>query len=1760
MKTTTSTQAYSIQDLAQAYGIQLEWKDIWGQAHPVDESMCQALLTSMQVPAETPADVAQSMAIQADQAWQRWLEPVLVVPEAQKHAIIRLRLPQKLQKQELIWTLRTESGELREGRLLPERLPVRESRTLADGRQVLGLDWTLETLPGQGYHTVALAVAGTDDWTSMLLVVTPEQCYTPPALCDEAIPPDASPNARAAALAKVWGPAVQLYAVHSNRNWGMGDFTDLSRLVDWSAQQGASMIGLNPLHALFPHNPAHCSPYSPSSRVFFNIMYLDVESVADFSESEEARQLVYSPAFQEALAALREPELVPYAEVGRRKLDVLELLYQNFCRQHLASQTKRAQAFEAYVKEQGGLLERFALFHALQERFHQEDSSVWGWPVWPEAYRDPSSPAVAEFAQSNRERIGFYQYLQWQADEQLHAVGLRCLQRRLGVGLYMDMAVGVDRGGADVWANQHLFADGSGVGAPPDEYNQKGQDWGLPPLIPEKMREESYASFIQILRQNMKYAGALRIDHVMGLLRLFWIPPGLPPSQGAYVHYPVDELFGILALESQRNQCMVIGEDMGTVPEAIQTRMAQWGVYSYKVFYFENTAPEQFIAPEHYQETAAVAISTHDLPTLKGFWEGRDLAVRTELDLYPTKELRDRQVNDRVMERVGILRLLESQNLLPDGVTTDPASIQALTTELSAAVHALVSRTFSKVFMVQFEDMLGQSEQINLPGTVEPLYPNWRRRLTMPLEDLVNDERVRRIVEAIRAERPLRGGLEPDPVQGGGGGGGLIHGAPRATYRFQFNKHFTFRQAAALIPYLAQLGISHCYASPLLKARSDSAHGYDITDHHQINSEIGTPEDFEHLTSVLREHGMGLIVDIVPNHMGAGKDNPWWMDVLEHGPSSRYADYFDIDWQPQPEELQQKILLPILGGLYGQILEQGELTLRFEADVGRFWLDYYEHTMPINPSSYPVILTHRQGVLESRLGRGEALLEYQSILSAFGHLPVLHSDDSDFSAREVRARESLVACNRLAALCRQCDEVCQFIHENVRDFQASQQDSTSLIRLHRLLEQQAYRLANWRVASDEINYRRFFDVNDLVAVRVEDPRVFNETHALIMDWVEQGKVHGLRIDHPDGLYDPAAYFARLQQEAARRLNLPEPQADADGAFSQLPLYVAVEKILAPFERLPDEWQVHGTTGYEFANAVTGLFVDQEHEKELTRLYEKLLGHRIHFEDLVYHCKKLIMRTTLNGELGVLAHQLDRISNRNWMSRDYTMHDLRAALIETVACFPVYRTYVTPERQSKKDRDYIEWAIRAAKRRSSVFDTTVFDFIHEVLLTEVTTDASAFGGQADEAEDFRAGVIRFAMKFQQYTGPVMAKGLEDTSFYRYNRLVSLNEVGGEPKQFGLSVQQFHHQNLERMRRSPLAMLNLSTHDTKRSADVRARISVLSGMPDEWGKHVMRWRKLHRSLHRATDTAEWAPTANDEYLFYQTLIGVWPLTPPTEDDLAALSDRLEQYMLKAVREAKIHTSWINQNADYEDALSHFVRSVVQKPSRMFLSDFVPFQKHVARLGLFNALSQMLLELTCPGVPDVYQGNECWDFSLVDPDNRRPVDYTQRQRMLADMHDWIAQADYRTFTERVSELTAQINDGRIKQFVMTMALQTRARQADLFTDGAYIPLEVTGTHSEHIVAFARQHEGEAVLVVVPRLLHRLGIRRQELPCGHKVWKDTAILLPETVINSGQLAGQPALWTHVLTRDDVRARNGVLMVADVLRTMPVALMTPVS
>lgn len=951
---------------------------------------------------------------------------------------------------------------------------------------------------------------------------------------------------------------------------------------------------------------------------------------------------------------------------------------------------------------------------------------------------------------------------------------------------------------------------------------------------------------------------------------------------------------------------------------------------------------------------------------------------------------------------------------------------------------------------------------------------------------------------------------------------------PTATYRLQFNRDFTFADAVRIIPYLQQLGISHVYASPFLKARSGSPHGYDIVDHNAINPEIGDAAAFNEYVETLHRHGMGQILDIVPNHMGVGgDDNSWWLDVLENGEASIYAAYFDIDWHPVNPALRHKVLLPFLGDHYGTVLEEGELQLSLDADSGVFGVRYYEHLFPMDPRTWPRILAPGRDEVTRQSGdHREALAGLDALIAVCRALP-RRTETS--GARRLRRRQGTADCKeRLVGLCRDHPEIRLFIDNSVARLNGIPGQATSFDALHRLLEAQAYRLAYWLVAADEINYRRFFDINDLAGLRMENDEVFHDTHQLIRRFVADGSVDGLRIDHPDGLSDPFGYYRDLR-------NLVRESRGE-------PCYMLVEKILAGHESLPFDWPVDGTTGYETAHLLNGLFIDPDSERRLTLLYRRFTGRGGDFSELLYDCKKLVMRSVLGSELTVLANLAGAVARSDRHTRDFTYQRLRDALADVVACFPVYRTYVTRHRSSERDRGYIDWAVAQAKKRNPAADVQIFDFIRDLLSLQRVGQYSA---------RLQRRMLQFALRFQQYTAPVMAKGMEDTAFYIDNRLISLNDVGFDPHTFSVSVDALHLENHKRLSNRPETMVTTSTHDSKRGEDVRARINVLSELPGEWGRRLARWTRINRKKKRRVNGAP-APCRNDEYLLYQTLVGAWPSESDLRNELEACRGRIENYMIKAAREAKTHTSWVNPNEEYEETVRGFVRGLLDESGRNpFLADFVPFQRRINRFGLLNSLSQTLLKLTVPGVPDIYQGNELWSFNLVDPDNRRAVDYALRQQTLQKLAEQCE--DTKSMPELARQLIDSIEDGRAKLYLTWKTLALRRRCPDLFRNGDYQPLETQGRYAAHLFSFARQCGNRQVIVAASRWFARLAGASDGLPAGGTAWEDTSILVP------GAVGKEP--YFNVLTGETVETLRDTgeirLNATDLFQSFPLALLT---
>ncbi len=934
---------------------------------------------------------------------------------------------------------------------------------------------------------------------------------------------------------------------------------------------------------------------------------------------------------------------------------------------------------------------------------------------------------------------------------------------------------------------------------------------------------------------------------------------------------------------------------------------------------------------------------------------------------------------------------------------------------------------------------------------------------------------------------------------------------PTATYRLQLNHRFTFRDAAALVDYLEALGISHVYASPIFAARPGSLHGYDVVDHTRLNPELGTEQDFQELAGRLKAHRMGLILDVVPNHMCIlGGENLWWTDVLENGPSSPFARHFDIDWRPPKADLRDKVLLPLLGDQYGRVLERGEIQLQREG--GAFLVVYFEHRFPVAPRTWTAVLSPALDRARQSLGEEhDDVLELASIITALGHLP-LRSETDPRKVRE-RQREKEIVKRRLLTLLEQAPEVREAVDTSVVDLNGRPDEPHSFDALERLLADQAYRLSFWRVAADEINYRRFFDVNELAALRVEEAAVFAALHALPLREIAEGRVAGLRVDHVDGLFDPEDYLGRL----------PE------GCFK------VVEKILTGNERLEPSWPIHGTTGYEMLSRLGGLFVDPQASSPLQEVYASFIGERERFPDVVYECKKLILRDSMSSELTVLSRRLDRISEQHRFSRDFTLNSLMAALGEVVACFPAYRSYVRAHTLRPDDRRLIREAMRAARRRNPGISGSLFDFIASVLLLEHPAGLT----EAEQEERYD-----FVLRFQQLTGPVMAKGLEDTAAYRYHPLSSLNEVGGEPDRFGLSLEAFHAFCQERQELMPHSLSATSTHDTKRDEDVRARIHVLSELPHEWGAALFRFADLNRELKPVVDEQS-VPQANEEYLLYQTLVGTWPVGADTAGLPADYLERIQSYLRKAMREAKQHSSWINPDLDYEEGVLQFVATLIaSEAGGPFRRELRTFLDPLLRPGLLNGVCQALLKITAPGIPDLYQGTELWELRLVDPDNRQDVDYEARRQRLAGL-DREATSEQAELADR---LLRDLPDGRLKLYVTSRGLRLRRERPRVFREGEHVALAATGATAPHVVSFARRLFESEVVVATGRFFTRLG----DPPVGEAAWGEERLegclggsyrdlLTGERLVTEGSRPGWPLarVFAHLplalLCREDV-------------------------
>jgi (1->4)-alpha-D-glucan 1-alpha-D-glucosylmutase len=925
---------------------------------------------------------------------------------------------------------------------------------------------------------------------------------------------------------------------------------------------------------------------------------------------------------------------------------------------------------------------------------------------------------------------------------------------------------------------------------------------------------------------------------------------------------------------------------------------------------------------------------------------------------------------------------------------------------------------------------------------------------------------------------------------------------PASTYRIQFHAGFTFEAAKQIVAYLADLGISDLYASPIFKARAGSTHGYDIVDPTQLNPELGTQEEFEALVDELQKYEMGWLQDIVPNHMAYDSQNKLLMDVLENGPDSESFDFFDIEWNHSYEDIRGRVLAPLLGNFYGRSLEAGEIQLGY--DETGLNVNYYSLKLPVRVESYARFITQNLGGLARSLGR-----HHPDFVKLLGILYIVKNIPTEAKGKERYDQVEFVK-RLLWELYSQNQDVKEFVDSNVEFFNGEKGNPESFNPLDHLLSEQFYRLAFWKVGAEEINYRRFFTVNELISLKIEEPKVFHKTHSLISQLVEEKKITGLRIDHIDGLYDPTQYLERLREKMGD-------------------VYITVEKILELEEDLSDIWPIEGTSGYDFMNYVNGVFCRCETEQRLQKIYTRFTESNQPYKQLVVEKKKLIIERNLAGDLENLALSLKRVAGQTRQGSDFTLNGLQRALIEVLALFPIYRTYINPEGLTEADRKQVNRVIKEAKDNVPLLPNEL-DFIRKLLLLEY--DEFLTPTQREEW-------LHFVMRLQQLTGPLMAKGVEDTLLYVYSRLLSLNEVGGNPGQFGISLSAFHEFNQRRYEYWKHSMSATATHDTKRGEDVRSRLNILSEIPEEWERQVVRWSEINQTKKIQTDDRV-IPSTNDEYFLYQTLLGAFPFDQ--NGDRSTFLTRIKDYVIKAVREAKVHTAWLRPDSEYEEGYLEFVERVLDPAKgNDFLQEFLPFQKRIADYGIFNSLSQVLLKNTAPGVPDLYQGTEFWDLSLVDPDNRRPVDYDQRISCLHELKTGI-EKDILSLIDHLLETRV---DGRIKLFLTFKVLQARKSHRTLFEQGDYQPLTVNGKFKDHVIAFARSFEGKTAIAIAPRFLTGL-LEAGQLPLGEQIWADTAVELP---------AGLASSWKDAISDQSLQAK-GSLSIGEALKHFPVALL----
>jgi (1->4)-alpha-D-glucan 1-alpha-D-glucosylmutase len=1585
-----------VHKLAAAAGLASEYQEIGGAIRAVAPESLRAILAALGYDDSNPAEALA--ALEAGRA-KELVAAVAAsfVPDSPAVAINSAALADG----DIRWTLTGEGRDL-SGTSSAGELEARE------GQRWLGFP-ALEP----GYYTLRIAVGHKRAET--LFVRAPARAWLP-----------SEPT-------RGYGLSLQLYEQIGPQSVGIGDFTDLADLGAAAGKMGAATVGINPLHALFLSAPERASPYSPSSRLALNPLYLDIRRLPGLDERLRAR--LASPTFAAHAKALNAQAWVDYPAVAKTKLAIAREAFANF------RAAGGDPAFTGFCKRASAGTIGWAQFETIAAAFAGDTRA------WPAELHARKAKALEAFLVERRSTFDFYLWLQWQAETQLSAAAQQAKKHGLSIGLYHDLALGADPAGAEVWAGGADYARELAVGAPPDPLNPSGQNWGFPPLAPSRLLARRLAPFIEVLRANMRHAGALRIDHVLGLNRLFVIPQGGSPGEGAYLRYPLELLLAVIALESHRARCLVVGEDLGTVPEGLRAKLAKRGILSLRLLYFERGETGRPRSPESYPELALAAVATHDLPPLAGWWDGSDLARTDRLALWPSEANQAAAHAARPNEKAALRAAFRGADL-PEAQAEPPA----------VAAYRWLARAPSRLLAIQPEDALEISEPVNVPGTLDEA-PNWRCRRLPPWPEWLADPRFLQVLRAVQAERNGPAAREPS--------------APTATYRLQLHKNFGFRDAAARLRYLARLGISHLYLSPIMRAVPGSTHGYDMSDPARLDEERGGEAGFAELLSAARAGNLGMIADFVPNHMGADASNPWWMDLLEWGHASVHDASFDVDWSAE----EGRLILPILGAPPQEVLARGEIEIRCEPS-GRFCAAYFTRRLPLAPASTAGILR-----LAARRVNNRKLAELAQRMHTLGKL----SDDS-------RRAAGLALQGELADLAED---------EYVAGALAEAAGAYACDAKHvgRLLARQHWRLMYWRRGLEELNYRRFFDIGDLAALRMERPAVFAAAHAGIRKLIADCAIQGLRLDHVDGLSAPGHYLDSLAALVAAQ----------GGSF---PLWV--EKILGVDEKLC-AWPVAGTTGYEFLNDVTRVFIADEDAERLRDGWRKINPDAKPFTQILTRVK----REAVENLFGAM---LDRIVVALAERAPLAPERLRDALVEFAVAFPVYRAYPDAPARTRVAQEAL-----VAHALATVTDDAAREWLGEVF-------ALPTGEAARLPAPLRDGVARF----WQLASAAMAKGLEDTAFYRDFALLALNEVGGDPRVPSLSPNAFHARMARRARDWPAALSASATHDTKRGEDARMRLAMLAA-------HSKRWAAIVPELRRATSAPRPRELHSaDEYLVWQTLLAIWP-PPVTRLDASAresLAARLEQYLIKALREGKQRSSWLEPNAVYEKGIADYAAALLDSArAGDFQRLFLPFAAALAKSGALASLAALTLKCIAPGIPDIYQGTELWDLTLVDPDNRRPVDYTLRERLLAELESQVADCGDARLS-LIEDLLDAWPDGRIKLYMLAELLALRRKRPASFA-GGYRPLKVVGAHADDALAFARGSPGREIWVLTARVAPALEAK-ETVGLAAETWGDTRILAED----------RSRRWREALTGR--RFEGDTLRVGDFLAPLPAAILIP--